>query len=67
MELLTNKLSDKGLNQVITVDLKQSPFDIPVVRVIVPGLEGIQEIPGYLPGHRAQQVFKKSASEQISL
>ncbi|WDE08007.1 YcaO-like family protein [Thalassomonas viridans] len=63
MQLLTDKLSARGLDQVITVDLSKSSFNIPVVRVIVPGLEGIQDVPGYVPGQRAQQVFKNISNE----
>lgn len=42
-----------GITQIATVDLRQSDFNIPVARVVIPGLEGIQDIPGYLPGKRA--------------
>jgi ribosomal protein S12 methylthiotransferase accessory factor len=44
-----------GLRQVAFVDLTQDAIGIPVVRVLIPGLEGIAEAPGYAPGPRAQR------------
>jgi hypothetical protein len=41
------------MREVIYVDLEKPQFAIPVVRVIVPGLEAMSEAPGYSPGPRA--------------
>ena len=46
------RLAEVGLDQVIAVDLDDPEFGIPVVRVIVPGLEPPPH-PTHLPGRRA--------------
>ena len=47
-------LRSAGIRQVIAVDLSREEFGVPVVRVIVPGLEGpVELIPSCLPGRRA--------------
>ena len=48
-----DRLRDSGIKQVIAVDLTKGAFGLPVVRVIIPRLEGHYEIPGYIPGRRA--------------
>jgi ribosomal protein S12 methylthiotransferase accessory factor len=45
-----------GVVEVIVVDLSLNGIDVPVVRVIVPGLEAPHEAPGYVPGPRARMV-----------
>lgn len=50
------RLQQAGVREVIAVDLTKEFFDLPVVRVIIPGLEGLHEIPGYVPGRRAREV-----------
>jgi ribosomal protein S12 methylthiotransferase accessory factor len=45
-----------GIRRVVVVDLAKPEFGLPVVRVIVPGLEP-NVGPGYLPGRRARAVF----------
>jgi YcaO-like protein with predicted kinase domain len=49
-------LSKVGVRQVVVVNLTKPAFELPVVRVIVPGLEGGFD-PGYVPGRRAQDRF----------
>lgn len=49
---LLSKLARVGLHQVLVVDLTRAEHGIPVVRVIVPGLEGYHS-PFYAPGKRA--------------
>jgi len=49
-------LSKAGVRQAVVVNLTKPAFDLPVVRVIVPGLEGGFD-PGYVPGRRAQDRF----------
>lgn len=56
IELILSKLNKVGLTQAAFVNLEKSEFRIPVVRVIVPGLEGIEELPGYEMGARALAV-----------
>jgi ribosomal protein S12 methylthiotransferase accessory factor len=36
------------------VDLTQPAYAIPVVRVVIPGLEGPDDDPEYVPGARAR-------------
>ncbi|HWO21314.1 MAG TPA: YcaO-like family protein [Kofleriaceae bacterium] len=43
-----------GLGQAVAVDLTRPELGLPVVRVVVPGLESMWEAPGYAPGPRAQ-------------
>jgi ribosomal protein S12 methylthiotransferase accessory factor len=52
-----SRLRDAGIGQAIAVDLTRPEFGIPVVRVIVPGLEALHDAPGYVPGLRAQAVM----------
>ncbi len=47
------RLRGAGIKRVIAVDLTKEAFSVPVVRVIIPGLEGLREVPGYIPGKRA--------------
>jgi YcaO-like protein with predicted kinase domain len=47
-----------GIRQVVVVDLTKPEFALPVVRVIVPGLEPALR-PGYIPGGRGQFVLAK--------
>jgi len=53
LALLLERLRGAGLREAILVDLTKPIFQIPVVRVIVPGLEPLNEVPGYVPGLRA--------------
>jgi ribosomal protein S12 methylthiotransferase accessory factor len=48
------RLRAAGLQQVITVDLTRRECRVPVVRVVVPGLEGASSQPGYAYGARAR-------------
>ena len=54
---LLGRLRAAGYDHVVCVDLTLEEFDIPVVRVMVPGLEGVFKGPGsdYVPGERAQR------------
>jgi len=51
---LCQRLEQADLEQVIAVDLSLPSFPVHVVRVVIPGLEGHSEIPGYKPGARAR-------------
>lgn len=55
LKLLEN-LTSIGINQVACVDLRKSEFNIPVVRVVIPGLESPHDDIGYKPGTRAQRM-----------
>jgi len=58
VKYILNRLTSIGIQRVIVVNLTKAEFRIPVVRVIVPGLEGVSESPGYTPGRRAKMVLK---------
>jgi YcaO-like protein with predicted kinase domain len=45
-----------GLTQVIAVDLTRARLGIPVMRIVVPGLEGIDEHSRYLRGKRSRSL-----------
>ena len=53
------RLREVGVTQVVAVDLTKSEFGIPVVRVIIPGLEGMDHSPKYVPGERARKLLKR--------
>jgi YcaO-like protein with predicted kinase domain len=51
------RLEGVGITRVVVVDLTKPEFGIPVVRVIIPGLEGIglgEALEDYVPGPRAR-------------
>lgn len=53
---LRARLARVGIEDVIVVDLSRPEIGIPVVRVIVPGLEGVDGSPSYALGPRARCV-----------
>lgn len=57
LEWATSRLAAVGVERVVVVDLSKAEFGIPVVRVVVPGLEGPDEhYEDYVPGLRARAV-----------
>jgi YcaO-like protein with predicted kinase domain len=48
------QLRSAGIEQAIVVDLTKPAFKIPVVRVVIPGLEAANTTPDYVPGTRAR-------------
>lgn len=50
---LLQQLRSIGIDQVLQVDLTKSEFDIPVVRIVIPGLEPAHDDEQYVPGERA--------------
>ena len=57
-----DRLRAAGLEQVIAIDLTRPELGIPVVRVVIPGLEPLYDIPGYVPGSRARRRLLECAS-----
>jgi ribosomal protein S12 methylthiotransferase accessory factor len=57
-ELIIRQLKAVNLNSVVMVDLSRCEMNIPVVRIVVPGLEGIHDSPGYVRGRRALRLVK---------
>ncbi len=58
-EYVLEQLSKAGLDQVIYADLTKSQFGIPVVKVVVPGLEGVTYPDRRLLGERAIEYYEK--------
>jgi YcaO-like protein with predicted kinase domain len=58
LEWLVSRLVAIGCDEPVVVDLSKPEFGIPVVRVVVPGLEAIAEAPGYVPGERALRLLR---------
>jgi YcaO-like protein with predicted kinase domain len=58
---VVGRLMAVGLSQVVAVDLTKPELGVPVVRVVVPGLEPTHEAPGYLPGPRARRAQREGA------
>lgn len=55
LDWLKAKLSSIGIEEIEVVDLTRKDFDIPVVRVIIPGLEAPHDDDAYVMGERAQR------------
>lgn len=51
-----DRLRDAGIERVIAVDLSKPEFGIPVVRIVIPGLEYLPRNGLGLPGERARRV-----------
>lgn len=58
LEYQLARLKAVGIDEVVAVDLTKAEFGIPVVRVVIPGLEGIDDSPDYLLGERALGVLE---------
>ena len=57
---MLTRLRDAGLHEAIAVDLTRPEFGIPVLRVVIPGLEGDSSHHEYCRGVRAQQAMAAS-------
>ena len=55
------RLQSVGMDQVVVVDLTRREFQLPVVRVVIPGLEGPDEHTGYVRGARANAIREAQA------
>jgi ribosomal protein S12 methylthiotransferase accessory factor len=53
------RLMEVGLRHAIVVDLTKPELQVPVVRVIVPGLEIARDVPGWTAGLRAQALLSR--------
>jgi ribosomal protein S12 methylthiotransferase accessory factor len=56
-----DRLRSAGFRQLIVVDLTKPEFGLPVVRVVIPGLEGSDHVPDYAPGTRARALLEGTA------
>jgi ribosomal protein S12 methylthiotransferase accessory factor len=55
IEIIIAMLARAGLGEVVACDLSVPGIGIPVVRVVVPGLEAPDDDPSYRPGARARR------------
>ncbi|HXU31232.1 MAG TPA: YcaO-like family protein [Thermoanaerobaculia bacterium] len=63
LSALLSRLAAAGFPEVIAVDLTYQGIDLPVVRIVVPGLETSRDIPGWVPGARARAVATETAAK----
>lgn len=59
LEQAARLLARVGLTQILAVDLTDPSIGISVARVVVPGLEGVYQTEGYIPGLRGQQLLAR--------
>jgi ribosomal protein S12 methylthiotransferase accessory factor len=57
-----DRLRAAGLHQIVALDLTRSELGIPVHRAVIPGLEPLYDIPGFIPGARAQRRLAERTS-----
>jgi ribosomal protein S12 methylthiotransferase accessory factor len=55
LEWERERLGSAGISRAVAVDLTRPDFEIPVVRVVIPSLEGDIRHPHYTPGPRARR------------
>ena len=53
IDWMTERLKSVGIEEIIVVDLTKPAFNMPVVRVVIPGLEGPDDHDDYAMGRRA--------------
>ena len=62
LEWQLERLRLAGIRRAVAVDLTQPHFGIPVVRVVIPGLEGpAEKVHDYIPGRRAEHAARSQA------
>jgi ribosomal protein S12 methylthiotransferase accessory factor len=54
VEYELDRLRAAGITEAVVVDLTRADVGLPVVRVVVPGLEGVSTKPDYVAGRRAR-------------
>ena len=54
---LIDRLQAAGVREVVAVDLSKEDIGLPVVKVVIPGLEGPDDHGGYVPGERARRAL----------
>jgi YcaO-like protein with predicted kinase domain len=55
LEWMLGRLRSVGIAEVVTLDLTGPEVGVPVVRVVIPGLEGPDDHDAYVPGPRARR------------
>ena len=59
LAFVLERLAAAGLGEAVVVDLSKPELGVPVVRVVVPGLEVLSDLPGYLPGRRTREALAR--------
>jgi ribosomal protein S12 methylthiotransferase accessory factor len=54
---MLERLRAVGVQQVVAIDLTRPEFRVPVVKIVIPGLETISKIGACVPGPRARRVM----------
>jgi ribosomal protein S12 methylthiotransferase accessory factor len=54
LDFMLDGLRAVGCGEAAVVNLTRPELGVPVVRVVIPGLEVLDDLPGYLPGRRAR-------------
>lgn len=62
VQVLVERLRAAGLPSVLVVDLGNERWGVPVVRVVVPGAEGPDDEPTYVPGRRARAAMRTGSA-----
>ncbi|MEO1141062.1 MAG: YcaO-like family protein, partial [Pseudomonadota bacterium] len=57
LDLLLQNLSAVGIKEVIWTDLSHEDLQIPVARIVIPGLEAPHDDANYVAGPRARKVI----------
>ena len=60
IDWMIDRLVSIGIEQVLAVDLTKPEIGLPVVRIVVPGLEGVDGSTNYLHGARARLFMEQS-------
>lgn len=63
LRVALDRLAGAGLDQVLYVDLSRPGWPVSVVRVVVPGLEGVSSSSAYQPGARAVRHHQRLLAE----
>lgn len=61
VEWILAQLVNIGIEEVVCVDLSKPELGIPVVRVVIPGLEGPHDEDDYIPGSRVRAIAERAA------
>ena len=59
VEAVLGRLADRGIEEVLAVDLSPPASEFAVTRVNAPGLEGMRHKDGYRPGRRAREAARE--------
>jgi YcaO-like protein with predicted kinase domain len=57
LDWMLGRLRAVGIAEIVTLDLARPEVGMPVVRVIIPGLEGPDDHEAYVPGPRVRRLF----------